>query len=48
MILINKTYSIVTPESAENGEDSDSGFLSKNEKSIDAKKLARAYHLFFA
>ena len=32
MILINKTYSIVTPESAENGEDSDSGFLSKNEK----------------
>jgi hypothetical protein len=32
MILINKTYSIVTPESAENGEDSDSGFLSENEK----------------
>jgi hypothetical protein len=32
MILINKTYSIVTPESAENGEDSDSGFLSQGEK----------------
>ena len=32
MILIDKTYSIVTPESAENGEESDSGFLSENEK----------------
>lgn len=30
MILINKTFSEVTPESAENGEHSDSGFVWEN------------------
>ena len=30
-ILIHRTYSEVTPESAENGETSDSGFIIENE-----------------
>jgi len=31
MLLISKTYSEVTPESAENGEHSDSGFVFQDE-----------------
>lgn len=31
MILINRTYSVVTPESAENGEEAESGMLATNE-----------------
>ena len=32
MILINRTYSEVTPESSEDGEFSDSGFIAENEE----------------
>ena len=32
MILVNITYQIVTPESAEHGEAAESGFLAHNEK----------------
>ena len=31
MILINRTYETITRESAEDGDNADSGFLSKNE-----------------
>jgi hypothetical protein len=38
MILISRTYDIVTPESAESGDVSESGFLSENE-SVTFKEL---------
>jgi hypothetical protein len=38
MIRIHRTYAIVTPESAEDGEAADSGFLSENE-SVSFREL---------
>lgn len=38
MILVSRTYAIVTPESAESAEAADSGFLSQNE-SVTFKEL---------
>jgi hypothetical protein len=38
MIRINRTYEIVTPESAEDGETADSGFLAENE-SVSFREL---------